>query len=311
MKMKRLSPVGGLQELRPDVARLLLVMVNVYIIGQRQGPWVLVDAGLHGTAGTIARVAEERQGRPPEAIILTHGHFDHVGALKELIERWQVPIYAHPLELPYLTGLSAYPPPDPGVSMGAMALSSPLYPAGPFDFRPHVHPLPEDGHLPGAPGWRWLPTPGHSPGHVSLWREADRTLIVGDAFVTTAQESVFSALTQFPTEVRRPPAYFTPDWNAARESVVQLEALQPDLAATGHGTPMWNELLRQELRVLARNFDTLARPRNGRYTLEGATADERGVQSVPPLPAADPNSGMKVGIALGALALGALFTLRR
>lgn len=309
--MKRLSPLGGLQEVRPDVTRLLLVMVNAYILGERGGPWVLVDAGLPGTANTIARLCEQRQGRPPEAVILTHGHFDHVGALGELLARWNVPVYAHPWELPYLTGQSAYPPPDPGVDLGLMALSSPLFPPGPFDFRPHVRALPEDGGVPGAPSWRWLETPGHAPGHVSLWRDADRSLIVGDAFVTTAQESGFSALTQFPTEVRRPPAYYTPDWDAARDSVERLAALRPNLGATGHGTPMWGNLLREELDLLARHFDELARPRNGRYTLEKARTDEGGVRSLPPESASDPYGRVKTGMALGALALGALFVLRR
>ena len=67
-------------------------------------------------------------------------------------------------------------------------------------------------------GFRWIATPGHTPGHVSLYREADGTLIVGDAFVTTRQESAVGAFQQVP-EVRRPPAYYTPDWKAARQSV--------------------------------------------------------------------------------------------
>jgi glyoxylase-like metal-dependent hydrolase (beta-lactamase superfamily II) len=68
--------------------------------------WVLVDAGLPGSAGTIRRHAAEIFGSEarPAAIILTHGHFDHVGALLTLATEWDVPVYAHPLELPYLTG---------------------------------------------------------------------------------------------------------------------------------------------------------------------------------------------------------------
>jgi glyoxylase-like metal-dependent hydrolase (beta-lactamase superfamily II) len=38
------------------------------------------------------------------AIIMTHGHFDHVGVLEDLAETWQAPVYAHELERPYLDG---------------------------------------------------------------------------------------------------------------------------------------------------------------------------------------------------------------
>ncbi len=303
--MSRLSPLGGLQELRPDVTRLLLLIVNAYILGERGGPWVLVDAGIPGFAKTILRLTEERQGRPPEAVILTHGHFDHVGSLAALLEEWDVPVYAHPLELPYLTGESAYPPPDSGAGLGLMTLTSPLLPAGPFDFRPNVQALPQNGEVPGAPGWRWLPTPGHAPGHVSLWREADRSLIAGDAFVTTAQESAFSALSQFPTEVRRPPAYYTPDWDAARDAVRRLADLNPELAATGHGTPMWGDLMRAELGLLAEHFNMLARPRNGRYTLESAVTDATGIVSVPPPNAPTEHRARNLGLSAAAFALGA------
>ena len=99
-----------------------------------------------------------------------------------LARRWDAPIYAHPLELPYLTGRSAYPPPDPTVGGGALALLSPLFSPGPFDFRPRMHPLPDDGSVPGMPGWRWVHTPGHTPGHVAFWREEDGALIAGERF---------------------------------------------------------------------------------------------------------------------------------
>lgn len=87
------------------------------------------------------------------------------------------------------------------------------------------------------PGWHWIHTPGHTPGHVSLFREDDRCLIAGDAFVTVKQESLYAVATQ-EQEIHGPPAHFTPDWAAARQSVERLARLPPAIAATGHGTPM-------------------------------------------------------------------------
>ena len=70
-------------------------------------------------------------------------------------------------------------------------------------------------------GWRWIFTPGHSPGHISLFRDSDRTLIVGDAFVTTKQESLMSVMTQR-MEMHGPPMYFTPDWPAGANQCAGL-----------------------------------------------------------------------------------------
>ena len=113
-------------------------------------------------------------------------------------------------------------------------------------------------------GWRWLHTPGHSPGHVSLWRRAGRLLIAGDAFVTTRQESVYSAVTQAP-EMHGPPMYFTPDWPSARQSVFNLAALGPDTVVTGHGQAMQGPEMRSALAELAERFDEVAVPKHGQY----------------------------------------------
>jgi glyoxylase-like metal-dependent hydrolase (beta-lactamase superfamily II) len=293
----------------PDVAYLRTVLVNLFLYGRPGAPsgsWVLIDTGLPGSAPWILAAAEERFGpwAQPSAIVLTHGHFDHVGALSSLLEKWDVPVYAHRLELPYLTGRSAYPPADPTVGGGAVAALSRFYPRGPFNFGDRVQPLPADGSVPGMDGWRWIHTPGHTPGHVSLYRDSDRTLIAGDAFVTTKQESAIAALTQRP-EIHGPPAYFTPDWISARRSVEQLAALEPRRVATGHGPPLDGEEMLQELRRLARDFDRIAVPPRGRYVREPALADERGVVSLPP-PVPDPLPRVLLGVGLVLLAGAAL-----
>ena len=257
------------REVAPSVAYRRLGIVNVVFLGPELAGdrgWVLVDAGLRGTAHLIERAAAERfgPGARPAAIVQTHGHFDHVGALATLTDRWDAPVYAHPLEHPYLDGSADYPPGDPTVGGGAMAALAGLFPTGPVDVGTRLHHLPEDGTIPGAPGWRWLHTPGHAPGHVSLWRARDRTLIAGDAVITTRQESAYAAATQAP-EMHGPPAYFTTAWDDARESVHALADLEPELVLSGHGAPMSGPRMRAALHRLARGFDHLARPRGSRY----------------------------------------------
>lgn len=222
-----------------------------------------------GSAEEIISAAEERFGADcrPNAIILTHGHFDHVGAIIELIDHWEVPVYAHEVEIPFLTGQMQYPDADSASSDGLIAKLSPLFPKEPIDLTGHVQPLPADGTVPHMPQFKWLHTPGHTPGHVSLFREEDRALIAGDAFVTVKQESLYKVMTQ-EQEISGPPRYFTPDWKAAQQSVIQLQALNPSVAVTGHGMPMSGERLKNSLERLVQNFDQIAVPEQGKYAKE-------------------------------------------
>ncbi len=155
-----------------------------------------------------------------------------------------------------------------------MALLSFAYPNGAIDLGDRVQPLPADGSVPGLAGWRWLSSPGHSDGHVSFFRDSDRLLLSGDAFVTTKQESLYAVATQ-KQEVHGPPSYFTPDWKAARTSVETLAALRPAIAATGHGTPMSGPELTDGLARLVANFDDVAVPDHGRYVDEETKAGSR------------------------------------
>lgn len=252
-----------LEEVAPGVTGLRVLFVNVYALTSSLGGWVLIDSGLPYSAGRIRKWAENNFGQHtrPRSIIQTHGHFDHTGALKELAEDWNVPVYAHTAEMPFLTGQTSYPPPDPSVGGGLMSWISPLYPRGPVDLTGRITQLNAGGEIPDLPGWQWIHTPGHTAGHVSFFRPSDRVLLVGDAFCTTDQTSFLSVASQKP-ELSGPPAYYTPDWDQARASVEKLAALRPVFLAPGHGLPMAGNEVDSALQTLARNFDRIARPEN-------------------------------------------------
>ena len=105
-------------------------------------------------------------------------------------------------------------------------------------------------------------TPGHTPGHVSLFRPSDRTLLVGDAFCTTKPESFFEAAIAQNPELHGPPSYFTSDWDAARISVQQLASLEPNILAPGHGKPLAGDDVASSLHKLSGDFVEIAVPEN-------------------------------------------------
>ena len=286
----------------PGVWGMKDIFVNFYFIetGENNN-WVLVDAGLKTSYKKIKNAASEMfSGKPPKAIILTHGHFDHVGALNKLLADWHVPVYAHYLELPYLEGKSSYPPPDSSVGGGLMATVADLYPATPIVVHANITALQEDEAIPCLKGWRSIHTPGHAPGHISLFREEDSVLIAGDAFVTTRQESALAVMFQ-KKELNPPPAYFTYDWHAAEASVKKLKLLAPEVAATGHGKPMYGKELRTALQRLHEHFYDKAVPKKGRYAEDPAIADVNGVLYVPPEVY---NPKLKLIMATGLIAIG-------
>jgi glyoxylase-like metal-dependent hydrolase (beta-lactamase superfamily II) len=296
----------AVEPVTPGVARLRVFIANVYLAGSPGAPWVLVDAGVPGYAARIREAAEQRFGprARPQAMVLTHGHFDHAGSARELAEAWDVPIYAHRLERPFLTGQSAYPPKDP-MAGGAMALLSRVFPSRSIDAGPRLRDLPEDGSVPGMPDWRWLHTPGHAPGHVALFHAGESVLLAGDACVTMDLDSAWGMVTE-ERRISRPPAPFTFDWVQARRSVELLAGLHPAALGCGHGQPMTGAAVAAGLEELARNFP---QPR-GRYAAEPARTDDHGIVYVPP-PAPDPLPNMALAAGLSALAMAVVVTAAR
>ncbi|MDQ3321121.1 MAG: MBL fold metallo-hydrolase [Acidobacteriota bacterium] len=304
--LEKKSLQNEIEPVAAGVRHLKILFVNAYFVDtpeNESGSWVLVDTGIPLSGGRIKRFAEKiyGEGARPSAIVLTHGHFDHAGAALELAAEWEVPIYAHHLEMPYLNGKSDYPPQDPTVG-GALAQMSRLFPHGGYDFGTRVYALPQNGEVEEMRGWRVVHTPGHTAGHISLFRESDRTLLAGDALATMNQDSWISNLTEV-KEFCHPPAPFTTDWTAARRSVEILAELEPNAVAAGHGQPMTGAGTAEQLKNFAKNFTAPAR---GRYVNQPATADENGIVTLPP-PVSDPVRQALLGAAIfagGAVVFG-------
>lgn len=311
-RLQTVHKAGPIYDVAPDVLGVKTAIVNLYLIGAPgSSHWVLVDAGMPGHAGMIREIAARRFGRnvPPAAIVLTHGHFDHTGSLQALLKTWEVPIYVHRAELPFVTGRSSYAPPDPTVGGGLMAWASFVFPKHPIDLGSRVKAIGPDGEIPELPDWRAVPTPGHTPGHISLFRDEDRVLIAGDAFVTIQAEALSANLSLAPV-VGRPPAYFTPDWPAAKLSIQRLAEMEPSVVATGHGQPLYGDAMRRALLLLAYEFERHPHglPRKGRYREIPALFDDAtGLTRLPPAPVLP----YVVGIGLFVVAAAVLSTMLR
>ncbi|WP_252503056.1 MBL fold metallo-hydrolase [Sporosarcina sp. Marseille-Q4943] len=255
-------------EVAPDLYCYTVQIVNVVFYGYpgEGNDWVLIDAGMPKSAERIKEEAEKRFGNdnPPKAIILTHAHFDHIGGLIDLLEIWDVPVYAHELELPYITGKKNYPEPDTSVEGGMVAKLSFMFPNEGIDIGSKAHALADDHTIPFMPGWKWIHTPGHTEGHISMFRNDDHAMIVGDAFVTVIQDELYKVFTQ-EKELGGPPRYLTPDWETAEQSVEILAALRPRIAITGHGVPVEGQWLEENLNRLASEFKSLAVPDHGKF----------------------------------------------
>jgi hydroxyacylglutathione hydrolase len=206
-----------MQQLADDVWQIQLLprnAINAYVIGD-----LLVDAGTRFHGG---KVVGELTGRSIAAHVLTHVHNDHAGGTKHVKETLGVPVWVGKDDAEALRTGKALPPPSmPGGSLLASAAGS-----------PKVEPDRElrEGEEIG-PGFLVLETPGHSPGHLSFWREADRTLVCGDVFFNMNIVTTSYGL-------RQPPGLFTYDPPLNRRSERRLAELEPKLVLFGHGPPL-------------------------------------------------------------------------
>ncbi len=193
--------------------------INAYLIDD-----VLVDTGIKQSG---AKITGMLAGRNISAIALTHAHGDHAGAMKRLAAQLGVPVWCGAADRDATeTGRLVLSPPIKRWRLGGLVNAA----AG-FDGVSVARTLAEGDAL--ATGFVVLDTPGHSPGHVSFWREADRTLICGDVFFNLRVPAPIPGL-------RQPPDLLTPDPAKNRESERKVAALEPTTVGFGHG-PVMND----------------------------------------------------------------------
>lgn len=267
-----------MEQLARDVAVIRTLISNAYLVGDAKC-WILVDTLAPGHVRVIKRAVEARFGTAarPQAIVLTHGHFDHTGSAAPLADLWNVKVYAHPLERPYLTGRSSYPPLDP-TAPGFFSGLSRFIPSSTSNLGSRVVDLDADRPLPWLSDWSCHFTPGHSPGHVAFFRPDGNVLLAGDAVSTVNLSNFFATITQR-QQLCGPPIPGTTNWQQAQDSVRCLASLRPALICAGHGRPMFEGA--NALQRLAEEFPL---PAHGRYVKEPAVTDENGITYLPPAP---------------------------
>jgi len=300
--------MSTVQEIARGVYWCACGFANVYFLGAPGEPWFLVDTGIAGDERRILKAAEKIYGSEsrPEAILLTHGHGDHSGSSARLAENWDVSVYAHKLERPYLTGLCSYPPMDPTIG-GFAGFASRFVPMARVHLGRRLVDLADDGTLPGATPWRWLQAVGHSPGHVAFYREEDGVLIAGDAFATLKLSSLVGNVLKLHA-IQGAPEASTSDWAAAEATVYRLAQLAPKVLACGHGRPfLEDDNTALQLSTFAAIYKA---PTHGRYTQTPALSDETGVVSLPPAPL-DPLRPLVAGVAVVSIGICAWLFAKR
>ncbi|MGF1505785.1 MAG: MBL fold metallo-hydrolase [Chloroflexi bacterium] len=199
--------------------RISFAIVHTYLIEHEDG-LTLVDTAVKPVAGRILSELEQDNRVPNDIteIVITHAHPDHVGGLPQLHNATGAPVICHHIEAPYVEGDEPIPRPEKSELKPLERLlwmPPDTVPGTPVDRTV------EDGEFIGQ--WQVVHTPGHAPGHISLWQPETKILIAGDALANTFNN------------LGRPFPPFTADMATAIESIHRLAELEPAIICPGHG----------------------------------------------------------------------------
>jgi glyoxylase-like metal-dependent hydrolase (beta-lactamase superfamily II) len=191
--------------------------VNAFLVREEDG-FTLVDTTVGGGADELVAPARDA-GAEIRRIALTHGHGDHVGSLDALVQQLGGSVE---VLMPQL---------DARIHAGEKVADG--KPPGSW---PKIDTTP-DVRLAGGErigSLEVVPTPGHTPGHVSFLDTRDRTIIVGDTFTSIGGLAVSNHFyLRFPLA-----AMATWDKDKDLESAKKLRDLGPSMLVVGHGGPV-------------------------------------------------------------------------
>lgn len=191
--------------------------INVFLVGD-----VLVDAA---TRFAPRRILGQLDGREVSTHVLTHAHPDHQGASRAVCVRRGIPLWCGERDADAAERPELMPDRQPRLAINRLIWRTWAGPGHAVARR-----LVEGDEV---AGFAVIDVPGHSAGHIALWRESDRVLIAGDVL------NSMNLLTTIPG-LHEPPRQFTPDPERNRESIKRIAALEPRVACFGHG-PVWRD----------------------------------------------------------------------
>lgn len=217
-------------EIVPGVHAVKLVATTGFLV---LGPeMTLIDTGLTGSRGRFVRSLRRLNRSPADLrrILVTHGHPDHVGAVRELTRDNDAEVFLHPADLAGLqvSLRDAWRGRDRHTILAYLTRG------------PHAATALHDGDEFGVlGGLRAIHTPGHTPGHVCFYAPAHRLLFTGDLLEVVRGELSFAN------------RMWTMDMPAAQASVARLTELDVGIIAMSH-YPLWRTDANAALAGLAR-----------------------------------------------------------
>lgn len=245
-------------EIAPSVHRLGNGLVNSYLI-EDAGSVTVIDAGVPGLWADLPSelATMGRTLAHVRALVLTHGHSDHIGFAERMRRELGTVISVHELD----AALARGEVPNPAKGLGPMRLRPFLGFLVYSSLRGGLRnqPLGEvatfgDGATLDAPGSpRVILVPGHTPGSVALHVPSHDALFVGDALAT-------KAVTTGEEGPRVAP--FTADAVEAVRSLDRLIGIDATWVLPGHGQP-WTAGMPEAVRLVRERAGT------ARYALQG------------------------------------------